>query len=234
MFWSGVPVGPEIRLCAEDGTETVSGDIASPLTVTAGDFLDYVWIDCDDGLGQVVNGLIRMTFTEFEGDLLAGRILLRVSLTVEDFEVTEGLDSRLTSGDLSLTIDSRSQPETIIETLGNSLVVISNTSTDTLADFSSRIVEDTSMFPSNFRTDVSGTVLSTLFDGSVDYNMPIPFESSGNAYPYRGEMLISGTGGATIRIIALDQFKVRIEADFNGDGALDATIDTTWAALVSD
>ena len=233
QYWAGVPVGPEIRLCEEDGTETVSGDIASPLTVTDGDFLDYVWNDCDDGLGQVINGLIRMTFTEFEGDLLAGRILLRVSLTVIDFQVTEGLDVRLSNGDLSLTIDSRTQPETIIETLGNSLVVTSNNSTDTVTDFSSLVVEDTSMFPSNFTTDVTGSILSTLFEGSVNYNMPIPFESSGDKYPYGGEMLISGSGGATIRIFALDQFKVRIEADFKGDGALDATIETTWEALVS-
>jgi hypothetical protein len=233
QYWAGVPVGPEVRLCEEDGTESVSGDIASPLTVTDGDFLDYVWNDCDDGLGQVINGLIRMTFTEFEGDLLAGRILLRVSLTVIDFQVTEGLDVRLSNGDLSLTIDSRTQPETIIETLGNSLVVNSNNSTDTVTDFSSLVVEDTSMFPSNFTTDVTGSILSTLFEGSVNYNMPIPFESSGDKYPYAGEMLISGSGGATIRIFALDQFKVRIEADFNGDGALDATIETTWEALVS-
>jgi hypothetical protein len=232
-FWAGVPVGPETRLCGEDGTETVSGDIASPLTVTAGDFLDYSWNGCDDGLGQVIDGLIRMTFTEFEGDLLAGRILLRVSLTVQDFRVLEGSDFRLTNGDLSLTIDSRTQPQTIVETLGNSLVVVSNNSTETLSNFLSTVVEDTSIFPSNFTTDVSGTVSSTLFDGSVSYSMPIPFELSGDGYPYDGEMLVSGSGGATIRIIALDQFKVRIEADFNGDNALDATIDTTWDALVS-
>ena len=232
-FWAGVPVGPEVRECEEDGTETVSGDIASPLTVTAGDFLDYVWVNCDDGLDQVINGTIRLTFTEFEGDLLAGRILLGVSLGVEDFRISEGLDFRITSGDLTLRIDSRTQPETTIDTLGNSLMVTSNQSTETLRQFSSSVIEDTSMFPSNFTTDVTGTVASTLFDGTVSYEMPIPFQSSGDAFPYQGEMRVFGSGGATIRIIALDQFKVRVEADFNGDGALDATTDTTWQALVN-
>jgi hypothetical protein len=231
QYWAGVPFGPETRMCTEDGTETVSGDIASPLTVTAGDFLDYRWNGCDDGFGQVIDGLIRLTFTEFEGDLLAGRILLRVSLSVQDFRVLEGSDFRISNGDLSLTIDSRTQPETLIETLGNSLVVTSNDSTETLSDFSSIVIEDTSMFPSNFTTDVTGTILSTLFEGSVSYSMPIPFQSSGDSFPYQGEMLIAGSDGATIRIIALDQNKVRIEADFNGDGALDSTTDTTWSAL---
>jgi hypothetical protein len=56
------PGGSAITPCAVAGSVTVSGDIASPLTVTAGDFLDYLWENCDDGLGQVINGLIGMTF----------------------------------------------------------------------------------------------------------------------------------------------------------------------------
>ena len=50
---SQIPVGPETTACAVAGSVTVSGDIQSPLTVTEGDFLDYLWSDCDDGLGQV-------------------------------------------------------------------------------------------------------------------------------------------------------------------------------------
>jgi hypothetical protein len=45
-------------------------------------------------------------------------------------------------------------------------------------------------------------------------------------------MLVFGTNNASIRIMAIDEVNVRIEADFNGDGAADATIETTWAALV--
>ena len=41
-----VPVGPETTMCAMSGSVTVSGDIASPLTVTPGDFLDYEWDAC--------------------------------------------------------------------------------------------------------------------------------------------------------------------------------------------
>ena len=231
--WSAIPVGPEITECEVRGTLTVSGDIASPLTVTAGDFLDYEWSDCDNGLDQTIDGLIRMTFTEFDGDLLAGRILLGVSLTVEDFLVSHNAEFRLSNGDLSLTIDSRTQPETTIETLGSTLTVQRNMSTETLTDFTSSITEDTSMFPSNFTTDVTGTVSSTLFTGFVGYNMPTPFESSGDGFPYTGEMLVFGSSGARLRIIAIDDKTVRIEADYNGDGASDATIETSWEALVN-
>lgn len=230
---SQIPVGPETTPCDVEGSVTVSGDIASPLTVTAGDFLDYGWDGCDDGLDQVIDGLIGMTFTEFAGDLLAGRILLGVSLAVGNFRVTEGADFNRSNGDLALTIDSRTQPNTIITTLGSAFSIGNNTSTETLTNFSNMVTEDTGMFPSNFTTDVTGTVSSTQFNGSVNYVTPIPFQSSGDNFPFTGEMLITGSDNAKIRIVAISAISVRIEADYNGDGAPDAIIDTTWDALIN-
>ena len=230
---SQLPVGPETTPCDVDGSVTVSGDITSPLTVTAGDFLDYVWAGCDDGLGQVIDGLIGMTFTEFSGDLLAGRILLDVSLTAGNFRVTEGADFNLSDGGLALTIDSRTQPNTIITTLGIRFIISNSTSTETLTNFSNMVTENTSIFPSNFITDVTGTVSSTQFSGSVNYDTPTPFQSSGAGFPYTGEMLITGSDNARIRVTAISATSVRIVADYNGDGAPDATIDTTWDALIN-
>jgi hypothetical protein len=229
---SQIPAGAKITPCAVSGSVTVSGDIASPLTVTAGDFLDYLWENCDDGLGQVINGLIGMTFTEFEGNLLAGRILLRVSLAVQGFQVIEGTASHTTTGDLDLTIDSRTQPLTVVTTMGSSLTVDKGSSTETLTDFSSTVTEDTSVFPANFTTEATGRVSSTQFAGVVSYDTPVAFQSTGDGFPYVGEMLVFGTNNSSIRITAIDEVIVMIEADYDGDGAADATIETTWAALV--
>jgi hypothetical protein len=229
-----VPVGPETTECAVGGTVTVSGDIASPLTVTVGDFLDYEWDNCDDGFGEVISGLIGMTFTDFDGNLLAGQILLGVSIVVENFQVSDISGVDVANGDMSLTIDSRSQPMTVVETIGSSLSVANGNVTDTLTDFATTVTEDTSMFPPNYTTDATGAVSSTLFNGFVTYNMPIPYESTGDEYPYTGEMVVFGTNNSRARIIAMSEVDVRIEADYDGDGASDATIDTTWAALVED
>lgn len=231
--WSQVPFGPETTRCDVDGSETVSGDIASPLTVTEGDFLDYDWDSCDDGLGQVVDGFIGMTFTDFDGNLLSGRILLGIALDLENFQVTEGAEFNRTDGGMALTIDSRTQPNTIVTTRGSALVVSDSSGTETLTNFASTVTENTSVAPSNFTTDATGTVASTLFSGSVNYQMPAAFTSTGDDYPYAGEMLVTGTSNARIRIIALNAASVRIQADYDGDGAPDATIDTTWAALMA-
>ena len=230
--YSQIPVGPETTDCVNGGTVTVSGDIASPLTVTAGDFLDYEWDNCDDGLGQVISGMIGMTFTGFEGNLLAGRILLEVSLDISNFVVVEAAGTVMTTGDLSLAIDSRTQPETTITTLGNSLIILTAAATDTISEFSTEVTEDTSVFPRAFTTDATGRINSSAFNGFVTYDTPTPFESSGDNFPYDGEMLIFGTNNSNVRIIAMDEDSVRIEADYNGDGATDATIDTSWEALL--
>jgi len=229
---SQAPTGLDDTLCAVDGSLTVSGNIASPLTVTEGDFLDYLWVNCDDGLGQVINGLIGMTFTEFEGNLLAGRILLRVSLAVQGFRVIEGAQSHTSTGDLALTIDSRTQPLTVVTSMGARLTVNDGSSTETLTDFFSAITEDTSVFPANFTREATGRVSSSQFNGVVSYSTPVAFQSTGDGFPYEGEMLVFGTNNASIRITAMDEDTVRIEADYDGDGASDATIETTWAALV--
>jgi hypothetical protein len=226
------PLGSENEMCDVSGSLTVSGDIQSPLTVTAGDFLDYLWEECDDGLGQVINGRIGMTFTEFEGNLLAGRILLRVSLDVQGFQVIDSTGTHTSDGDLSVTIDSRTQPLTVVTTMGSSLMVDNGISTETLTDFSSIFTEDTSMFPANFSKESTGRVSSSLFVGVVSYSTPVVFQASGDGFPYEGELLVFGTNNSSVRIMAIDEDNVRIEADYNGDGAADATIDTTWAALV--
>ena len=224
---------PETTGCDVSGFETRDGQFESPITVNAGDFIDYEWDNCDNGQGEIIDGVIRMTFTEFEGNLLAGRILLVVSLTAEDFVVNSNGDVSVTNGDLTLIIDSRNQPETVITTEGNSLVIDRGTSTESLTDFFNEITEDTSMFPSHYTTVVTGTASSTLYAGTVNYDTPVPLEANGDEYPYRGEMRIVGTRNASIRLIALNAISIRIEADYDGDGAIDATIDTTWDALVT-
>lgn len=227
-----VPVGPDTSSCAVSGTVTVSGDIANPLTVTPGDFLDYVWDDCDDGDGAVIDGFIGMTFTGFDGNLLAGRILLGVSLDVNNFRITEGGELNVTNGDLTLTIDSRSQPNTVIETLGSTLAIANSTGTDTLLDFTNTVTEDTSVFPGHFTTEATGAIRSSRYSGYLSYDTPDPFESTGANFPHTGELIVFGTSNSRARIIAMSKVDVRIEADYDGDGAFDATIDTTWAALL--
>lgn len=81
-------------------------------------------------------------------------------------------------------------------------------------------------------TTANGMVESALFDGAVTYATPLSFEAHRGAYTHSGELLVTGAGKATLRLVALDDVNVRILADYDGDGAMDETIDSTWAELV--
>ncbi len=230
---SQVPFGPVTEPCAVSGSMTISGDIANPDTLTAGDFFNVDWNNCDDGQGQVIDGLIVYSITSYEVDATTGGSLLGITLTLTAFQVTAGADFYSADGDVSFTLDSRTPPISVATMSGSTFTVSSNGSTETLSNFSATVTENAGMFPSGYTTVAMGTVTSTQFDGSVTYDTPVPFQSIGEAYPYTGELLITGANNATLRLIALDEVSVRIEADYDGDGAVDETIDTTWDALTN-
>ena len=74
----------------------------------------------------------------------------------------------------------------------------------------------------------SGKVESNRFDGQATYITEVPFVSSIDSNPYVGEMFITGADNSSIRVIALDVETVRLEMDYDGDGAVDETRDVTW------
>lgn len=228
-----IPIGPETTPCAVSGSTTFSGEIASPVTITPGDFFDIEWDNCDEGIGAVIDGLLGTTFTSFEGDLQSGQTVLGMSLRIDNVQATAGNEFNRADGDIALTVDTTTPMLTVATSNGSLFTVASNAGTDTLSDFSSTVMDDTSMLPSLITTTAAGTVSSTQFDGGVTYTTPLAFKALGDAYPYTGELLVTGANNATLRLIALDEVNVRILADYDGDGATDETIDTTWSALVT-
>lgn len=228
-----IPIGPETTPCAVSGSTTIAGDIASPVTITPGDFVDIEWDNCDDGIGVIIDGLNGTTFTRFEGDLQSAQFLLGLSLRIDNLQVTAGNEFHRADGDIALTVDTTTPMLSVASSNGSLFEVASNAGTDTLRNFSSTVTEDTSMLPGLVTTTAAGTVSSTQFDGAVTYSTPVAFEALGDAYPYTGELQVTGASNATLRLIALDEVNVRILADYDGDGATDETIDTTWSALVT-
>ena len=58
------------------------------------------------------------------------------------------------------------------------------------------------------------------------------FAGEGLDYPSSGALLVVGQDSSA-RLTAVDNINVTIEIDSNGDGTIDATIETTWAALTT-
>ncbi len=229
---SSIPFGPDTLPCDVSGSITVSGDLANPLTLTAGDVINIDADNCDDGLGEVVDGLISMAIDAFSGDVLSGLYDLTSTLDITDFQVTTAEDTLTSSGDSTVRLNTLNTPAVSASVSGGYLAVSSNLATETLTDYSSAQTLDAGLTPAPYTMDSNGNLDSSRLAGIVDYSTELLFQGFDNDYPSIGELLVTGDTSSA-RLIALDNVNVRIEIDNNDDGTIDDIIDTTWDALVN-
>lgn len=220
-------VGPLTSACSGGGSVTVSGDLASEQTLTAGDSVTIEFVDCDDGLA-VVDGRLSMTITTFEGAMDSGMFSLGVSLELTAFTVVEDGETVAADGDVTMTISAASPMLTLTMT-SSSLAVSGGDGTHELSGYS--LTQSIDSASGEYSVDASGTVESSAFEGAATFDVTEPFIGSGAAHPGSGELLVSGAGGATLRLIVLDTTFVRLELDTDGNGTVDETVDATWDEL---
>lgn len=225
------PLGPDVTDCDAGGTTTITGEVANSQLLSPGDQINVESMDCDNGLGAVANGRLEMTVVSFDFDLATLGFLLVMNVQLVDFEVVTASETVLSNGDSTVTIDLTGNPLAVTSISGNSLIVQTNSETETNSNFSSTQTVDTSVSPEPYTLVSSGTINSTILGGVITYATPVPFQGAGTDYPFAGEFLVTGANGASIRLIALDSTNVRIETDTDGDGTVDLTEDTTWADI---
>ena len=226
-------IGPLIQPCLQSGSMTISGDLATGLPYSVGDTINMDATDCDDGLGEVINGRIEITIAAYSGDILFGPTYsIGMSVLLVNFEVVTATDTVLSNGDSAVTVDTSGDPLVAMSISGVSLTTVANAGSETVSNFQTAQTVDTSVVAGSepYTLTASGTIDSTQLGGAIIYSTPVTFQGAGAGYPFAGEMLITGANGATIRLIALTESTVRIEVDADGDGTVDVggTEDTTW------
>jgi len=217
-------IGSETTACDFGGTVTITGDIADPQTLSAGDAVTLQFVDCDDGL-TVVNGTLAMTVDSFSGDLGSGAFSLGVTLELTAFETVENGEVAAANGDVTLTM-SLSDPTVTITVSSSSLTVGDGNASQSLSAFA--LTHTFDQATGAYSIDAAGTVTSSAFDGAAMFDVIVPFAGTGSSNPLTGELLITGAEGATIRVIVLDNAFVRLELDTDGDGTVDEIVDATW------
>jgi hypothetical protein len=225
------PFGPDVFPCVVSGSVTISGDIAAPLTLTVGDTFSISATACDDGIGEVVDGLISITVSDFSGDFLLGTYLLGMSAILDGLQVTTATDVISSTGDASIALDTMATPFVAASVSGASMMTSSNTSSETLTSYVTEQSVDAGIAPAPYTLISRGTVDSSQLADIVSYTTPVQFQGDGIDYPHSGELLTTGDN-SNARLIALDNVNVRVELDSDGDGIIDVTVDTTWDALI--
>jgi hypothetical protein len=227
-----VALDPIVQPCLLSGSVTITGDLAS-LPYTVGDTINVDATDCDDDLGEVINGRMEITISAYSGSILFGPTYsLGMDVLLINYEVTTLTDSDLSNGDSAITVDTTGDPLVSMSISGVSLTTVSNAGTEINSNFQTTQTVDISVAAGAepFTLAASGTIDSTQLGGEISYSTPVTFQGAGAGYPFAGEMLITGANGATIRLIALTETTVRIEVDADGDGVVDVggAEDTTW------
>ncbi len=217
--------------CANGGTVDVTITQANVNTITVGDRILAVFIDCDDGLGYVISGTVDMTIAAIQGDILTEVFLLGMNVVLTDVVITEGQTTMTAGGDFTLTLDSLDFPVIRMSLSGDDLQLGSDGEDLTLTDFDHALQIDIGITPEALVANVLGRLDSSTLGGSVDYETPTDIEAVGDDDPHVGEILITGADGSTVRIVIVDNSSIQLEIDENGDGTVDAFIDTTWAEL---
>jgi len=230
-----VPFGPIEQPCLVSGTITISGDLADPLAISfaVDDTLSVLAADCVDVPGETVNGTLDYLFTTITGNILLGppyRLVFDVVLT--NFQVVNSTESSTSNGNATVSVDTTLDPEWSVSINGTQLTIDGPTSSDTISNYDTTETVDSLVVPTPYTLVSNGTVDSTDLEGTVDYSTPVMFEGSGEANPSTGEFLVTGAS-SSVRLIALDDVNVQLESDFDGDGVIDETINTTWDALIA-
>lgn len=233
-----VPVGPITVPCAATGFMTLSGNIANPDTLSAGDTLRGVFDDCDDGDGVVLNGQLDLLVNNVVGELLldpefglAGAFELTMTVTLTNLSADDGGDVPTVNGAMSLVLDTRGFPQFSTRVSGDRLAMSSALRSLTVEHFISTLLED--MGVSSFTMTATGRVSGSRYEGYADYQTEEPFVGVLGDNPQQGEMLIQGANNSSVRLIAIDALSVRLEIDTNGDGAAEEIRTVSWDEAVS-
>lgn len=219
-------IPPETTACTDGGTITVSGNVSMAGALSPNDTIVFDYASCVEG-EATINGRFSMRVTSFSGDVASGTFSLGVSVQISSFQVTVGADTATVNGSVSLVIGATASGTVTTTVTSSSITVTDGSVTNTLSNYSS-----TSTVTSGaFTRDVSGTLSSTAFSGSVTFDTTTLLQGTGSGFAYVGQVVITGANGATIKVVVLDATFVRLEVDTNGDGTVDATLDVTWTDL---
>ena len=224
------PLPPQTRNCLQGGTATLSGEIASPLTLSPDDTFTTVYSACDDGFA-VVSGTYEMRITSFTGDFLGGSFSFEVAVTLTEFQLMNAAGTGPINGEVFMSFDASASPSVTVSISSTFLSVVDGTSSQTLTNYSITQVIDT--VTNSYSMSGYGSVESSSFTGRVTFSISAALHGDGDGFAFNGEFTVTGGGGGSITIIVLDDVFIRLEIDFDGDGVLDEIVDATWQELLA-
>lgn len=233
--------GPSLRPCGGEGVVELSGDVADPGTYSQGDVVAGDYETCSFNGFDYFDGRMEVGVTSLVGDLSVDGHQATLDASFDAFDVGFHTVSGRATVDIDTAPGARFQ---FYGLRGGSLQVESDSGeTHEIANFALDVEVDT-MPPiasrDRFAFSTSGEMTSSGLDGWVSYSTPEELTSGLFQvvfdrlihFPTFGELLIVGRGGASIRIDPCCRPDFDLEIDLDGDGSIDALVETDWTTLL--
>ena len=203
-----------------------------PTRLSINDTFQVVYVACNDGVGEILDGTLDFTVGDFAGDLQAGTYMISMDVLATDFQVNAGGETTVSNGDATVALDTMQTPFIDVGTSGSAMRVDSSARSDILINYQSNQTVDGNVAPAPYTLSAAGSLDTTALNGSVRYSTIDTFQGVGTDFPSQGRLRVLGSG-SSLDLVAIDNVNVDIEIDSNGDGTIDVTISTTWADISS-
>lgn len=229
----------ETQECLVTGEVVVTTNIDTPGTLVRDDTIELDFDDCNDGEGFIIDGVLELQVDAFDGDLASGFFLLETDATLDRLLITADGESLRLDGETTLDIDTRAEELLSVAVAGASLDVEVNGAAGTLSDFF--LTVDTSIADPDdweYATAAGGTLASEALgtsqaDGEVTFETIDPLvQRDSQEFPLEGQLEIFGDRGSSVLVTDSAGNEVLLDVDADGNGQYEATIATTWEALL--
>ena len=224
--------------CARAGWFNSSATDADDNDVpSAGDTVSVTFVDCDDGEGDKLNGIMFMRFVALSGDLEdASGWSFTVDTTMTNLRVDtthEGaVEIATLNGDMLITASQPSISLSRGTISGDNLRIEDDGDASTLTGFNLTFEWDAST--AAYRHFGEATTTNAALGGTFKTEIPeaTAFRGTGEKFPHAGQMKVTGLNSGMV-VTAIDSMNVRVEIDSNGDSVVDSQHDVTWDSLDS-
>jgi hypothetical protein len=222
---AAIVVPPTEIPCGAGGSQTISGDVANPLTPTQGDRFDTDFHDCqEEEDGPILNGDFDFVVLSFAGDFDTGIYNWRLDVDLMDFRIEQDSDEIEFDGNVQLIQDTL-EPDLSSSILsGGTLTATDETDHSiTLQNFFVGLDQevDGDGEDRDYVLDGTGILTSSLFTGRVRFDVFELFEGEIPDPPTTGSMVITGADDATITVEPFidddDDVVVRLTVDTDGE-----------------
>jgi hypothetical protein len=225
---------PQLVPCDVGAGNLVLNDVGDP-GLSTGDSASLTFINCifdPDGIPVTMNGNISFTASDVTGTP-DGPFSYALTCSFNAYSVTVLGATVTVHGGFTLELSTTDGDTFTAVVHGDYFSVTAQAGlqafTGTISDF--RVARTYTESTGDYVVNVMGTIAGTQLGGSVTYETPVPFTGTDPDDPDAGTLIVTGAGGATLTVVAIDNVDVEIHVDLDGDGESDGTIFTTWSVL---